>query len=184
MSKINDGGPAFPTTKPLEHWGDPNQGMTLRDWFAGQALSNPAICKHGDEWPQKTAYCFADAMLDAAPVNSSVGEEPFAWAYRWRDDEPWSLQFGKPSAPGVVGKPLYTTPRPSSELVAALRGMLNHSCVADSSAEDKDAEDHDAERAARAAIRNFEALTTEGQTTVAISSQASRPSSPASDRPA
>ena len=38
-------------------------GMTLRDWFAGMALSNPAICKHDDEWPQKTAYCFADAML-------------------------------------------------------------------------------------------------------------------------
>ena len=30
--------PAFPTTAPLEHWGDPQQGMTLRDWFAGQAL--------------------------------------------------------------------------------------------------------------------------------------------------
>ena len=39
------------------------RGMTLRDWFAGQALSNPAICKHDDELPQKTAYCFADAMI-------------------------------------------------------------------------------------------------------------------------
>lgn len=35
------GGPAFPTTKPLDYWGDPNGGMTLRDYFAGQAL--PAV---------------------------------------------------------------------------------------------------------------------------------------------
>lgn len=32
------GGPAFPTTKPLNFWGDPSGGMDLRDWFAGLAL--------------------------------------------------------------------------------------------------------------------------------------------------
>ena len=37
--------------------------MALRDWFAGKALANPAICKYNDEWPQKTAYAFADAMM-------------------------------------------------------------------------------------------------------------------------
>jgi hypothetical protein len=37
MSNTNTGGPAFPTTKPLESWGDPNQGMTLRDYFAAKA---------------------------------------------------------------------------------------------------------------------------------------------------
>lgn len=38
-------------------------GMDLRDWFAGQALANSAICRHEDVYPQKTAYAFADAML-------------------------------------------------------------------------------------------------------------------------
>ena len=62
------GGPAFPTTKPLEHWGDPNQGMTLRDYFAAKAmhaiLSNPEF---GDEDTDiaGSAYWAADAMLKA-----------------------------------------------------------------------------------------------------------------------
>lgn len=41
MSKINDGGVAFPC-----EW-DTQLGMTLRDWFAGKALqgfcANPAV---------------------------------------------------------------------------------------------------------------------------------------------
>ena len=63
----NTGGPAFPTTKPLEHWGDPNQGMTLRDYFAGQAI----IAYHADgeisyfEDAANWCYKLADAMLEA-----------------------------------------------------------------------------------------------------------------------
>ena len=38
MSDTKTGGPAFPTTKPLDSWGDPNQGMTLRDYFAAKAM--------------------------------------------------------------------------------------------------------------------------------------------------
>jgi hypothetical protein len=76
MSNTNTGGPAFPTTKPLEHWGDPNQGMTLRDYFAAKAL--PAIYKDTCEcarvegqsvdWRDEVAaeaYDMADAMLKA-----------------------------------------------------------------------------------------------------------------------
>jgi hypothetical protein len=29
---------AFPTTKPLDSWGDPNAGMDLRDYFAAKAM--------------------------------------------------------------------------------------------------------------------------------------------------
>ena len=37
MNEVNDGGPAFPV--PSE---DSGPGMTLRDWFAGQALARLA----------------------------------------------------------------------------------------------------------------------------------------------
>lgn len=72
MSK-RDGGPAFPTdgasrasTYTTGHF----EGMSLRDWFAGQALAG--IC--GDGIPgshhhtgatSRNAYDYADAMLKA-----------------------------------------------------------------------------------------------------------------------
>jgi hypothetical protein len=75
------GGPAFPTTKPLEHWGDPNQGMTLRDYFAGKAMQaqlsaqweyhykTPSDEDFSNQWDfidvALCAYDIADAMLEA-----------------------------------------------------------------------------------------------------------------------
>ncbi len=38
--------------------------FTIRDRFAAAALANPAICTDADEYPQRTAYAFADAMLN------------------------------------------------------------------------------------------------------------------------
>lgn len=65
------GGPAFPTTKPLDSWGDPNQGMSLRDYFAAKAMQaclRNAKPEDTDEplitWAQD-AYDMADAMLKA-----------------------------------------------------------------------------------------------------------------------
>ena len=77
MSKINDGGPAFPLKEPVS---SDAAGMTLRDWFAGQALAGvgdwtppgedgsppdwtnmEAIRRRKAEW----AYAQADAMLAA-----------------------------------------------------------------------------------------------------------------------
>ena len=70
MNDTNTGGPAFPTTKPLEHWGDPNQGMTLRDYFAAKAMqgfmankSNPM--HYQPEEDARWAYMIADALLKA-----------------------------------------------------------------------------------------------------------------------
>ena len=65
----NTGGPAFPTTKPLEHWGDPNQGMTLRDYFAAKAMAALVVVYTDDkaivdEYSQR-AYAIADAMMKA-----------------------------------------------------------------------------------------------------------------------
>jgi len=71
---IKDGGPAFPT--PVQHspdspgagWREDYPGMSLRDWFAGQALAGPLASgphncdQHG---LAHYAYLHADAMLKA-----------------------------------------------------------------------------------------------------------------------
>ena len=69
MKEINDGGPAFPVI--AEHGlGHISNGMTLRDWFAGQAmiglLSNPKIDLIDKNIYVDTAiqtYKLADAMI-------------------------------------------------------------------------------------------------------------------------
>lgn len=69
----NDGGPAFPrqtyqipTNQEFE-WG--NEGMSLRDWFAGRAMQSLIV---NDKWDERAnseggvariAYILADAML-------------------------------------------------------------------------------------------------------------------------
>jgi hypothetical protein len=68
MNNTNTGGPAFPTTKPLEHWGDPNQGMTLRDYFAAKVLqaylADPAFSNVPQGEIARLAYDMADSMLE------------------------------------------------------------------------------------------------------------------------
>jgi len=67
----NDGGPAFPSEQGHTPFGTWNQtyesGMTLRDWFAGQALIGIATNPGGldtdtGEWAS-LAYHVADKML-------------------------------------------------------------------------------------------------------------------------
>ena len=71
MQKKDTGGPAFPTTKPLDSWGDPNQGMDLRDYFAAKALTgmlgsrNPNTPRFHPEDDAAYVYAVADAMLKA-----------------------------------------------------------------------------------------------------------------------
>lgn len=68
MSNTNTGGRAFPapTTKPLENY---YPGMTLRDYFAGQALVSTNLgIGVAEEFYSRTAehcYALADAMLKA-----------------------------------------------------------------------------------------------------------------------
>ena len=69
---INDGGPAFPRTGADGHT-SPQSGMTLRDYFAGQALTNVDVripMSDDDDTPSPRAianymYAMADAMLAA-----------------------------------------------------------------------------------------------------------------------
>lgn len=63
MAVVVDGGPAFPAETVLH-----NKGMTLRDWFAGQALSGLSAQFGAELSPSAFAsftYQIADAMLAA-----------------------------------------------------------------------------------------------------------------------
>lgn len=88
MTDKSTGGAAFPSQQSQCHDGTWNQtyanDMTLRDWFAGQALANQKICTGtapdyqitywfgrnrtaitSTEICAKQAYEYADAMLEA-----------------------------------------------------------------------------------------------------------------------
>lgn len=56
MKTTNDGGPAFPVTTIGE------TGMSIRDWFAGQALSQLAL-DYVSHQAAGEAYEYADVML-------------------------------------------------------------------------------------------------------------------------
>ena len=69
MSKIDDGGAAFPN-----EYGNSvreRNGMSLRDYFASQAMQGicasrdeaGTLIEHGYEWIASEAYRIADAML-------------------------------------------------------------------------------------------------------------------------
>ena len=71
MSEVNDGGLAYPYQGQPMHrngeWGqDCETGMTLRDWFAGQALSGSlgeGTWPISDEDIAEGCYRCADAMI-------------------------------------------------------------------------------------------------------------------------
>lgn len=80
MTAINDGGPAFPdpargAEQPIRERTpeDEPQGMSLRDWFAGQALAGLSGVDLTDQLGKpaeeivlliaKSAYVLADGML-------------------------------------------------------------------------------------------------------------------------
>jgi len=72
--QIDDGGPAFPCDIQVEdnsgsHY-EEHSGLSLRDWFAGQALSSMTVAPDYSKGPcnfamAERAYCIADAMLAA-----------------------------------------------------------------------------------------------------------------------
>lgn len=72
MSRRDDGGTAFPVSIP--GCGDNGQqGMSLRDWFAGQALAGlcTALISHTRDEREgivERAYAMADAMLSEREV--------------------------------------------------------------------------------------------------------------------
>ena len=80
---MKDGGPAFPTpgevfttdaqgkTLPQSAWGIQGEpGMSLRDYFAGQALIALADQPGGSGWRATEAYLIADAMLAQRDIST------------------------------------------------------------------------------------------------------------------
>lgn len=72
MSAIDDGGPAFPRPSGIAQEGVDTTakiGMTLRDWFAGQALAGMMAHQNSSKWTRYEVagdcYAYADAMLAA-----------------------------------------------------------------------------------------------------------------------
>lgn len=89
MVDIKDGGSAFPTQLQSDRSQvlcDAGPGMSLRDWFAGQALTGNLardVSVRGETWqwnklnPEELAvwsYAVADAMIEAreAPTGGSL----------------------------------------------------------------------------------------------------------------
>lgn len=61
---MNNGGPAFPSDQNQVFWS--NSGLSVRDYFAGQALASlAAVVPMPREKVAKAAYEIADAMLKA-----------------------------------------------------------------------------------------------------------------------
>ena len=60
----NTGGPAFPSTFH-NGWGEPEKGMTLRDYFAAKAMEQVDWSNTGVITGAETCFELADAMLKA-----------------------------------------------------------------------------------------------------------------------
>lgn len=65
-TNTNTGGPAFPNPR-WEEWGSPQEGMTLRDYFAAKAMQGMmhAVSQPVGKVIAAWAYEVADAMLEA-----------------------------------------------------------------------------------------------------------------------
>lgn len=70
VKQIDDGGYAFPCGPDDKSGWSAEHGMSLRDWFAGQALAGLLASESDDQiYPtigcSKRAYAMADAMIAA-----------------------------------------------------------------------------------------------------------------------
>ena len=66
MKTTNDGGPAFPTVARDGNWQPHHDGLSLRDYFAGQALAGmPWSYEISCKDQAKQCFQIADAMLAA-----------------------------------------------------------------------------------------------------------------------
>ncbi len=84
MSTLNDGGPAFPVRPEFGEWkASPQNGMSLRDWFAGRETLA--------EWDRSSdavmPYRFAELLAGERKPEKTWDEDPIAWfrfEAKWR----------------------------------------------------------------------------------------------------
>jgi len=77
MDEIDDGGPAFPCVCPKD-FQFANDGMTLRDWFAGQALMGDITTLRGETLDKRKDETVEQALERDAKRRA-------AWCYRQAD---------------------------------------------------------------------------------------------------
>lgn len=78
MSESKDGGPAFPQNEWSFMRGDGGEGMSLRDWLAGQALMGEITANGEDTLSVPTGWTVSEALdLDA--------KRRAEWCYRQAD---------------------------------------------------------------------------------------------------
>ena len=77
--RINDGGAAYPHDQNSGQW---CQGMTLRQWYAGQALAAIVSCLRGTEKDEDWRYSehLFDNLEDGRDTVRSAAEYSFAYA--------------------------------------------------------------------------------------------------------
>lgn len=116
---MNDGGPVFPDPAPLE---DGKQGMSLRDYFAGEAMKG-LLAGRRDSYDQGhrdyyggESYKLADAMLEARKEDKDE-VSPTVEIYRDEDDKTEKKRFG------VMKRNLERDGKQSAETFKRLRGI-------------------------------------------------------------
>lgn len=80
MSTPNDGGPAFPRMSHTDCYNyrhPANDGMSLRDWFAGQALAGMCVGLVGE---LKFAGRFEISAYAHGPCNTVIAERAYSAA--------------------------------------------------------------------------------------------------------
>ena len=78
MTKKYDGGPAFPSEN--EDYGVSAAGMSLRDYFAGQAIAGSAVdtspqSRYSKKYISNFAYEIADQMLAQRDFVAPIAKE-------------------------------------------------------------------------------------------------------------
>lgn len=74
MTNVNTGGPAFPTVAGQVVY---SNGMSLRDWFAGQWLAAGHHANLSAKDAADQAYEIADAMLKARAGRADSGDTDY-----------------------------------------------------------------------------------------------------------
>lgn len=126
MSTLDSSGPAFPGTIYTHsgHISGHSMGMSLRDWFAGRALSG--ICARGFDYEMTAdaAYEYADAMLGARSVPAGDVREAVSAISALLDHAVWDAEKSDEARAAVEQAMNVLRKYPNSETIAAMREVL------------------------------------------------------------